>query len=137
MLTSVYVGLLGLLYMKMSLDVIKKRRSLQISLGAGDNNQIQPWVSAHSNFAAYVPFLVAMLYALESALNGSIGLVLIFGTAILAGRILHYAGVAREKTNFKLRQIGMHLTLWPMLLMSLLLIYLACVSLFADPIEYV
>ncbi len=110
--------------MKISVEVIKQRKRKQISYGAGENNEILPYVSAHSNFAAYVPILLILLYFLEQSPAVPRALVVILGSCIFLGRLLHYLGVAREKTNFKLRVVGMQLTLWPLVIMSSSLIIL-------------
>lgn len=58
MFTNLYIGLLTLLYFKISLETINARRSNKISVGAGDNNEIAGIVSAHSNFNSYVPIIL-------------------------------------------------------------------------------
>lgn len=118
MITSIYIGLLGLLYFKITMKVIKGRIKNQISLGAGDNNEILHLVSAHSNFAAYVPFFLISLFALEFQ-NANVLFLNVLGIVFVIGRLLHYIGMKGDRMNFKLRRIGMYFSIWPMLIATI------------------
>lgn len=122
MITGLIAACLGILYIKMSFDVIKLRRSLKISYGVGENNEIIGPVSAHSNFSAYAPLLLILLYLVEQVSFMPKLLVFIIGFMFLLGRTLHYRGVSGKKTNFKLRVRGMMLTFMPMVMMIIILI---------------
>jgi len=67
MIVSFYAGLLALLYFKLSVDVIKARRLHKVSLGCGPNDEIAAVISAHANFAAYVPLLLLLLWMVETS----------------------------------------------------------------------
>lgn len=121
MITSIFAALLGLFYFFLSIFVVRSRRRLKISLGDGGNPEMLQAISAHSNFQAYTPFLLILLLLIELVTNPPIALVVIFGILILLGRILHFQGIVTN--NFKLRVPGMILTLFPMLAMSLILIF--------------
>jgi len=123
MITSLFAALLSVLYFRMSLNVIRLRKKHKISYGYGSNNEIIGPVSAHGNFMAYVPILLVLLYLFERSALFPTFLIYMFGVTIFLGRLLHYWGVSAEKTNFKQRVVGMHLTLWPLLLLSVLNIY--------------
>lgn len=119
MITFFYASLLGFLYFILSIDTIKARRKYQISLGSGPNQEIAAIVSAHSNFASYVPILLILTYSLES-LNAFPETV-IHGVAATytLGRFFHYLAFRSQKMIFKWRILGMHMTLWPLLVLSL------------------
>ena len=128
MITCLYAGILAVLYFKLSLDVIRARKSHRISLGDGPNHEIAAVVSAHHNFASYSFFLLLLLALLEfSRLIPLMGLH-VLAAAFTLGRVLHYIAFSSSKMNFKLRVIGMHLTLWPLLLLGLLNLYVYFVS---------
>lgn len=120
MITSLFASILAILYFKISFDTIKARRKNKISLGTGHNNEIEKYVSAHSNFAAYTPLLLILFFLIESSGQYSATVVYILGTLFAAGRVLHYLGMTSEKMNFKLRGAGMMLTLLPLNIMALL-----------------
>ena len=119
MITSLYVGILGLIYFKISLDTIKGRRSSKISLGAGENNQILHLVSAHNNFSSYAPLFIICLFLLESQGFNSMVLHLI-SIGFVVGRLLHYLSMKDKEMDFKLRVLGMQLTLWPLIIFFVL-----------------
>lgn len=118
MITSLYAGILACLFFKLSLDTIAARRKHQISLGHGPNNEIAAIVSAHANFAAYVPLLVLLLFSVESAEAIDAMVLHFIGVMAVTGRLLHYLAFRAEKMQFKARVAGMHLTLWPLLILA-------------------
>ncbi|SMF14281.1 hypothetical protein SAMN06296036_105285 [Pseudobacteriovorax antillogorgiicola] len=130
MLTGFYAGLLACLYMKMSLDTIAARRKHQVSLGTGQGEEIVGVVSAHLNFASYVPLLLILLYLVEISNQVPAWVCHPIGIAIFAGRVLHYRALIQDKMNFKWRVVGMHLTLWPLLTLGILCVYSFLMSLF-------
>jgi len=119
MITGLLTGLLGLIYFLISLDVIKARIKHQISLGYGKNNEIASIVSAHGNFISYTPFLLILLYFIEISGVFHWVVILIFGGSFFIGRVLHYLSFRSKKMNFKLRKLGMQLTLYPLLIMAI------------------
>lgn len=123
MITSLYAGLLALIYFRISLDAINARRKHQISLGPGKENEIEQIVSAHSNYSAYTPILIILLFGAEFQPELPRELIHIFGVLITAGRTLHYLAF-KNKMNFLYRKWGMYLTLWPILILGLLNIIL-------------
>lgn len=119
MISLCYLGFLGLLYAKISLDTIGMRKKFKISLGHGTNNEIAGYTAAHANFQAYVPILFLLAYPLEQSTYLSPILVHTLWMAILAGRVLHYVGIRHaDRPRFTFRIAGMQLTLWPMILLA-------------------
>lgn len=118
MVTPLYAGLLAILYFKISIEVINGRRSHQISLGYGPNNEIAGVVSAHSNFAAYVPLLLILTFFVEA--SNLFPKLILHGVCMLyvVGRVSHYMSLRSKKMNPKFRVLGMHLTFWPMLALA-------------------
>lgn len=122
MITSLYAGLFGLLYMQITFDVIRHRRRHKVSIGFGKNKEVSQIVSAHANFSSFVPFAIILLYLLETSMALPQFLLHIFGLSIFLGRVLHYVAF-RGQMNFRLRLFGMVLTIFPLIAMSLLNVY--------------
>lgn len=123
MITSLYAGILGILYFKISFDTIKARRKHQVSLGHGNNNEITSIASAHHNFASYTVLLLLMTFLLEQSQAVPSLVIHLVAIGFTIGRILHYLALSGSKMNFKFRVIGMQLTLFPLMVLSILNIY--------------
>ena len=107
--TSFYAALLALVYVWLSLRVIRIRRAERIGLGDGDNRQLRRSIRAHSNFAEYAVF--ALLLMAFAELQGAPGwAVHLLGLALVVGRLCHALGFGREPENGRLRVLGMQLT---------------------------
>jgi uncharacterized protein len=122
MITSLFVGLLGLLHFKISLDTINARGREKVSLGSGANNEIIHLVSAHSNFSSYTPIFLIMFYLLEVQSFSSAVLYLL-GFSFLLGRTFHFLSMKDKEQVFKKRKLGMQLTLFPLIILSILNVY--------------
>lgn len=122
MITKFLAASFGIMLFKITLDVVKKRKALGISLGNGENNELTNFTSAHNNFTQYTPILIILFYLNE--ISGLLSnLVLIpLALIILIGRVLHYKALTSTEMNFSLRVKGMKLTLFPIMIMSLSLI---------------
>jgi len=123
MITGLYAAILALLYARISLKVIGARRQNRISLGAGPQGEISAIVSAHANFAAYVPLLLLLTYFLEVGGRMSPYVLHLIAAAYTVGRILHYLAFRGPEMKFRLRVAGMQLTLWPLIVLALLNAY--------------
>jgi uncharacterized membrane protein YecN with MAPEG domain len=113
MATLLYTGCLGLLYLWMTFVVIRERKKHQIAYGHGPNQEIAGLVSAHSNFAAYVPLVLLMLFFLEErGIISNVGAHFI-GASLLLGRILHFLGLSQKlgKSHLNFRVAGMMCTI--------------------------
>lgn len=124
MITQLYAGILALILLFISMDTIKARRFHKVSIGLGPNNEIATMASAHSNFISYVPILLLLLFFAESSQLISKYIIHLGGLTISIGRILHYMAFRSPKMNFKWRVIGMKLTLWPLIILGLINIYI-------------
>jgi uncharacterized membrane protein YecN with MAPEG domain len=124
MITSLFAGILGLIYAKLSLDTIAARRAHKISIGVGPNNEIASIVSAHSNFSSYSIYLLFLMYLCESSNAVPTIAIYILGSAFTLGRLLHYSAFKSQKMNFRRRVLGMQLTLWPLIILSLINIWI-------------
>lgn len=108
-ITPIYAGLLGLLFIRLSFAVIGVRRSEQVSLGDGDSGKLQKASRVHGNFAEYTPLALLLIGMLE--LNGAPWW-LVHGLAapLLVGRVLHAYGLGAAQQIIRFRIVGMVLT---------------------------
>jgi uncharacterized membrane protein YecN with MAPEG domain len=106
--TAAYAGLLGLYFIWLATRVIKARRAYRVALGTS-HRLVERMVRAHGNFAEYVPLALLLLALLELSRMPDWALHAL-GTALLAGRVLHAHGIAREPEDFRFRVAGMSLT---------------------------
>ena len=109
MITGFYGALLALLYMRLTMGVVKQRRHHRVSLGDGGVDALQQAVSAHNNAGQYIPLFLVLLLVLElQQLHWA--LLHLAGIAFLTGRLLHADSIV--KTRHKMRVRGMQLTLF-------------------------
>lgn len=125
-ITSLYAALLALLFLVLSVRVIHARRQERVSVGDGDNPRLCRIIGVHNNFAQYVPFALLLMTFVELA-PAPILLAHVLGLLLLVGRILHAWGLSRE--NFRLRTVGITLTLAAIGLAALYLLWVALVRL--------
>lgn len=105
-ITSFYAGIIGLLYLGLSINVIRNRFRFRQSLGTGEEAKLEKVVRVHGNFSEYVPILLTMLGFLE--LGGeSKGLLHFFGLTLIIGRVLHALGLSYLKAPNPFRTLGM------------------------------
>jgi uncharacterized membrane protein YecN with MAPEG domain len=107
--TAIFAGVLALMFIKLSFDVISLRRKNKISLGSGGVEALDRAIRAHGNFSEYVPLGLMLLGALE--LNGApVELLLALGSLLTLGRYLHAKGMNEPPPRFTNRVRGMKLT---------------------------
>ena len=114
MAVSIYASILSLIFIYLSVLVIKGRRKEKTALGSGNFRILEQRIRAHGNFAEYTPIFLILLFITETQEMSPI-LVHGFGSLYLIGRISHIYGVVfyekyeGEKliTTTKYRAIGM------------------------------
>ncbi len=122
--TAIYAALLALLYLALSLQVIRERHRTQVALGTGGDPQLERAARVHANFAEYGPF--ALLLILLAELLAAPGWWLnLLGLALLAGRSLHAYGVSQAREKLRFRMVGMAMTFSVLALGSLTLLWAA------------
>ena len=109
MLSSFYAGLLALLMVWLSLQVIKLRRAKKVRLGDGGEPELQAAIRAQGNAAEYIPISLILLILLEFN-HAPVELLHIAGIALLMGRILHAKALLTDNLDY--RKLGMQLTLY-------------------------
>ncbi len=108
-IVPIYAGLLGLVFIFLSVRVIRARRQERVALGDGGNPQLRRAIRVHANFAECVP-LALILIAFAELQGQPVVLVHTLGLALLVGRLIHAFGVSQENETFRYRTAGMSLT---------------------------
>ena len=117
MISVIYAVIAAALIIYLSFEVIKTRRRLQISVGDGNNEDMQTVQGAQSNAIEYLPISLLLLFYLEY--NGaSIWLIHLAGIALVTGRIVHARGLLRK--NMERRVLGMQITIYVLIGLCLL-----------------
>ena len=119
LITSVIASILTLIFVRLSLDVIKLRRKNQVRLGTGGVEELERAVRAHANFAEYVPIGLILLSCLEA--NGAPWwVVLLPGITLIAGRIIHAIGLQEPPPHISKRVLGMKITFFTLIGLAIL-----------------
>ena len=122
MTSALYAVIAALLLFWLTLQVIKQRRGHKVTLGDGGNADLKGAIGAHSNALDSIPIFLILLFALEYN-GGHLLLVHALGIVFMAARLIHARALLTS--DLKLRVIGMHLTLWPLLALAVFnLLYL-------------
>ena len=108
--TPLYAAVLGIVFLVLSVRVLRLRRCKQIAIGdAGDEEMLRA-MRVHSNFAEYAPFTLLLILMLEST-GVAPGWVHALCLSLLVGRLVHGVGVSRAQEDYRFRVVGMTLTL--------------------------
>lgn len=122
MITVLYAGFLGLLFVGLTFYVVGGRYKHRIGLGDGGNSDMIKRIRIHGNFAEYVPFALLLLFMADLVrFNPSV--IHTLGIALVAGRILHVLGIMTSEGATWMRASGVILTLTVILVSSALLIW--------------
>ncbi len=108
-ITPLYAGLIGLLFVLLSVRVIAARFATNVSLGDGGEKMLIKRIRVQGNCAEYSPIALILLALAE--VQGAPGWVVhLLGVSLLAGRVLHAIGLGRTPQNIMFRRAGMVLT---------------------------
>lgn len=121
MVTTLYAGILGLIYIALSFYVIKGRFKNQIALGDGGNTDMAKRIRVHANFIEYVP-LALLLFVLAEFEGTSEILIHGLCIALIVGRLAHIYGVMTKEGTSIGRAGGMILTFLSMAVASIICI---------------
>lgn len=108
-ITSLYVGLLGLLLLLLSLRVVYFRLYLRIDIGDGEQRKVQQAIRVQGNFTEYVPMIMLMVGLCE--IQGLNPVILhAIGAALVFARVMHAIGLSRRSGPSFPRFVGSSLT---------------------------
>ncbi len=95
-LTSAYAGILGVIFMVLSLWVIGGRGQYRVVHGDGGRAELNRRIRAHANFAEYVPMILVLVGLFEVSGGSRAGVHAMLAPLTLA-RLMHPVGMlARE-----------------------------------------
>ncbi|TWX63777.1 MAPEG family protein [Colwellia sp. C1TZA3] len=117
-LTGFYASLLGLLYIGLSVNIIRLRLSAEIGIGTSGNDVLAKRVRVHGNFAEYVPLALILLGCYE--INGASAMMLhILGGVLLLARLSHAIGLNKTIGSSTPRLMGVLSTFAVLLVLSI------------------
>ncbi len=133
-ITTVLTSLLALLFVRLSLQVVRLRRKNQVSLGDGGHEDLQRAIRGQGNCAEYGPIgvLLVLVAELQSAHAITTIVVAALAAAFLLGRVLHGYAFAFTSGNMKLRVRGMQLTILTILALAVFNLLMPAIA-FIDP----
>lgn len=109
-ITTLYAGLLALVFVVLSFRTIGARRAARVEIGDGSDRELLRRMRVHANFAEYVP-LALILMALAETLRSGALLLHGIGLTLLVGRIVHAYALSQSPHILRLRVAGMVATL--------------------------
>lgn len=109
MITALYAGILGILYVGLSAYVVRGRWKNQVILGDGNNKDMIKRIRVHANFIEYVPLALILMLLIEFE-GAPDALIHGLGIALTLGRIIHPIGIMTKSGPSIGRSGGMMLT---------------------------
>jgi uncharacterized membrane protein YecN with MAPEG domain len=119
MITSLYAGILALIYVVLSAFAIRARIRNRVLFGDGGNPEVARTIRIHGNFAEYAP-LSLLLMGLYEMQAGSLYVVHAIGCVLVVARILHIIGLRNDV--MPARVAGTALTLGLLAILGVMLI---------------
>jgi len=110
-----YAGLLGLVLIALSIQVVILRRRHQVGIGFGQVQALERAIRTQANFTEYVPLALVLLALLGISGALSDAALHLLAGALVVGRILHAVGLSRSAGTSFGRLAGTALT-WLVLL---------------------
>ena len=121
-ITGMYSGLLGLVFLALSIQVIKVRKQYDVSLGDGNIDALQKATRAHANFTEYTP--ICMILLLIAEMTSQAGIFLhVCGILLVFGRCAHAYGLVTKSGASWGRVSGTLATLTVLISLSLWNLY--------------
>lgn len=108
-ITTMFLFICVVIFMNLSMRVIKGRRSHKILVGDGNDEAFKFLMRGHANFAEYIPIAILCMAAAELAGAHPI-LLFISGISLITGRLLHGYYFYKYTKVMKLRVRGMQCT---------------------------
>jgi uncharacterized membrane protein YecN with MAPEG domain len=121
-IVPLYGAVLALVFVALSVRTLRLRRALRIAIGDSGNEVMLRAMRVHSNFAEYVPLSLVLLFFVEQAGANPV-FVHALCIGLVLGRVSHAIGVSRVRENYGFRVFGMALTLTPLVVSALSLLW--------------
>ena len=122
MITGLYAAIFAVFLILLKFRVIKRRQFHKISLGHGDNVELEKHIRAHGNFIETVPFILFLMMIVElGAVQGWI--IHALGLSLLVGRVMHVYALTSEMSHVNFRVFGMAITISVMAVAAILSLF--------------
>lgn len=96
--TALYAGIVGLIFVALSLNVSLSRIAARQSLGDGDDEALALAIRRHANFAEYTPITLILIGLIDA--QGAPGWALhVAGIALVGSRIGHALGFRARRPS--------------------------------------
>ena len=120
MISPLYIAVFALIFVFLSLRVIRLRQTVRVAIGDGGDKALRRAIRVHGNFSEYVPLTLILIFAAES-LGVSQPWIHGLSIALLLGRLLHAYGVSQVKERLMFRQLGLSTNGLVMIVTSILI----------------
>lgn len=121
MVTTLYAGILALIYIVLTAIVIAGRFKHRVGIGDGGNEEVFKRIRMHSNFAEYVPLALVLMFLAEFE-GAAEWLMHVLGAGLVIGRLAHAFGLYGSMYISKGRSAGTVITLLVILVAAILCI---------------
>lgn len=101
-ITAFYLAVLALLYVALSLQVIRLRLRNRAAFGDSGNVALRSAIRAHAHFAEYVPITTLMVAFLEASGSSALRVHVLMGALVVA-RLLHPLGMYAAPSTLRFR----------------------------------
>ena len=103
--TGLYAGILGIVFIVLSMRVINNRVRAKVNLLDGGDEALRRAMRVHGNFAEYVPFALLLMALAE--IQGASGLFMhVLGTGLIVCRLCHAYAITATTGRTSTRFIG-------------------------------
>jgi len=109
MITGLYAGILGFLYIALTVRVIHGRWKYRVGIGTGQNPDLALRIRVHGNFMEFAPIALGLIALVEIG-GASPAQLHALGATLVIGRLLHVWGLGRSAGTSAGRMIGTTLT---------------------------
>jgi uncharacterized membrane protein YecN with MAPEG domain len=97
--TLVSAGLCGLLFLWLTIRVVRVRISSKVIIGDGGDAVLLGRIRAHANFAEYVPMVLVLILAIELSLKATPLTLWVPALVLPVARLAHAIGMDRPAPN--------------------------------------
>lgn len=104
-ITLLFASLLALIFLALSVVVVRGRFIHHVSIGAGGKLPLERAMRIHANFAEYTPLALILLGLLEISGHRP-DFLYALGTVFVMARILHIIGMSLRKAPNAFRMFG-------------------------------
>jgi len=106
MVTGFYAGILTVMLLLLTINIIRLRFQYRVGLGDGGEPALIKAIRMHGNFIEYIPFAL-MLMVIAELTHGATWWLHAAGMCLVFGRVSHAIGLTKTSGTSIYRQVGM------------------------------